>query len=208
VTSPRDFAALAPIYALGALDGEDLAAFEEELKASESLRELVREFEAAAARLPLTLEPVAPRPELKARVLAAAIPVAKPRPALLSRVVWLAAAAAHIVVIACTLLSGVGMERSLLKGQGGAAGWVDWKGASLQISAYNLPRLPQGKVYELWRLRDGKPKRAGEYAVDAAGGLSGRYEMGEPFLPTDKFAVTVEPLGGSDAPTSALVLTP
>jgi len=39
--SPQDFDALAPLYALNALDGDDLALFNEELKASESLQALV-----------------------------------------------------------------------------------------------------------------------------------------------------------------------
>src|SRR6185295_13140613 len=97
--NPQEYENLAPLYALGALDGEDLVRFTEELKRSESLRALVLEYQEASTALPQALEPVAPSPGLKDRVLAAATGQKTARPAMLSRVFWSAAAAFLFVLL-------------------------------------------------------------------------------------------------------------
>src|SRR6185503_993206 len=55
--NPQDLENLAPLYALGALDGEDLVRFSEELERSESLRALVREYREASTAIPHALDP-------------------------------------------------------------------------------------------------------------------------------------------------------
>jgi hypothetical protein len=89
----RDLAALA---ALEALEGKDADAFAALAASSpECLRELAG-FRRVAERLPLGLTPVPPAPQVRARVLAAALapPRAASRP-------WLGLAAAASVALAC-----------------------------------------------------------------------------------------------------------
>jgi anti-sigma-K factor RskA len=66
---------LAPLAALGALDGEDRAAFDGHLAACTACRRELEAFGDLVARLPLALEPVPPRAVLGLRVLAPARPV-------------------------------------------------------------------------------------------------------------------------------------
>jgi anti-sigma-K factor RskA len=72
--SEERFLELAPLAALGALDGEDLKAFDEILRSSMLCRAELAAFEMVAARLPLALEPVAPPSGLREQVLAAVAP--------------------------------------------------------------------------------------------------------------------------------------
>lgn len=60
---------LAPLAALGALDGEDRAGFEGHLAACQACRKEVEAYGGLVARLPLGLEPVPPRSVLGLRVL-------------------------------------------------------------------------------------------------------------------------------------------
>lgn len=65
----------------------------------------------------------------------------------------------------------------------------------------DLPALPEGKVYQLWLITGTSPKPS---TVMAAGQTSGRVFL--PALGTaDTLGVTVEPVGGSEHPSSAVL---
>jgi anti-sigma-K factor RskA len=67
----EDWLAQADIYALGALDGDELTAFEAHLAAGcPECEQHIRKTREALTLLPQALEPVAPPPTVKARVLA------------------------------------------------------------------------------------------------------------------------------------------
>jgi anti-sigma-K factor RskA len=85
---------LLPVAALGALDGEDRAYFEERLAGSEEGRRELVAFEDVAGRLGLATPPVSPAPHLRARVLAAVAHPAAPRPASIWPLLAVAAALA------------------------------------------------------------------------------------------------------------------
>ncbi|ODT45620.1 MAG: hypothetical protein ABS70_02730 [Nitrospira sp. SCN 59-13] len=73
------------------------------------------------------------------------------------------------------------------------------------LYAFNLPALPNGKVYQLWAIDD-KPVSAGVFGLDT--GQKARMlikNMGE-FPRMKKFAVTVEPDGGRPEPSGAIYL--
>ncbi|CAE6729005.1 MAG: anti-sigma factor [Nitrospira sp.] len=73
------------------------------------------------------------------------------------------------------------------------------------LYAFNLPALPNGKVYQLWAIDD-KPVSAGVFGLDP--GQKARMlikNMGD-FPRMKKFAVTVEPDGGRPEPTGAIYL--
>ncbi|MEP7152615.1 MAG: anti-sigma factor, partial [Nitrospira sp.] len=73
------------------------------------------------------------------------------------------------------------------------------------LYAFNLPALPNGKVYQLWAIDD-KPVSAGVFGLDT--GQKGRMLIKNlhEFSRMKKFAVTVEPDGGLPQPTGAIYL--
>ncbi len=79
--------------------------------------------------------------------------------------------------------------------------------SSLIFVADNMPKLPPQKAYELWLIpTKGAPIPAGVFRPDAHGSAT----LVNPPLPAGAeakaFAITVEPEGGSNAPTSAIVM--
>jgi len=76
------------------------------------------------------------------------------------------------------------------------------------ISVTGLPPAPDGKTYQLWYVgAGGTITSAGLFGVDAEG--NGQALLAGQAAPTDKVAVSVEPAGGSDQPTTdPLVVLP
>jgi anti-sigma-K factor RskA len=89
----------------------------------------------------------------------------------------------------------------------GAQGRMIWNGRAggLLVTA-DLPRAPEGKVYELWAIAGGKPRPAGLFTVDAEGKATLHVAPIEGVAGVDVFAVTLEPAGGVPAPTGAMYL--
>jgi anti-sigma-K factor RskA len=71
--------------------------------------------------------------------------------------------------------------------------------------AEHLPPTPEGEVYATWLMHGGVPKPAGLFEPgnggDAAALIEGSVDE------ADAVAVTLEPSGGSPAPTSEILLT-
>lgn len=77
----------------------------------------------------------------------------------------------------------------------------------LVFIANNLAALPQGKIYELWLIPvSGGPIPAGTFAPDTQGSASVVFPQLPAGVEAKAFGVTVEPEGGSSAPTSAILL--
>ena len=77
----------------------------------------------------------------------------------------------------------------------------------LIFTANNLAALPQGKVYELWLIPvSGAPIPAGTFAPDTQGSASVVFPQIPVGVEAKAFGVTVEPAGGSSAPTSTILL--
>jgi anti-sigma-K factor RskA len=64
-----------------------------------------------------------------------------------------------------------------------------------------LAPAPEGKDYEIWVFEDGVPQRAGLFQQPGVTMLTRRVEPGQ------TVAVTLEPDGGVDAPTSDPLFT-
>ena len=76
------------------------------------------------------------------------------------------------------------------------------------LVASNLPRLPQGKAYQLWFIVGNKPPMPGKtFAPDNNGQGVMKEEMPREALNSPVFAVTVEPAGGVPAPTGPIYLS-
>lgn len=74
------------------------------------------------------------------------------------------------------------------------------------LLASNLPKIPQGKAYQLWFIVGNKPPLPGKtFAPDNNGqGVLKEQVPAEAVSPS--FAITVEPVGGSTTPTSPIYL--
>jgi anti-sigma-K factor RskA len=75
------------------------------------------------------------------------------------------------------------------------------------LTAADLPPAPPGKAYQLWFIAAGKPPMPGSvFRPDA----HGHAEMHENIPPEGRtaavFAVTLEPAGGTSAPTGEIYL--
>ena len=97
-------------------------------------------------------------------------------------------------------------QRATATVSGGGTATLVWSGhlGKSALVATDLPRLPDGKTYELWYMRDGKAIPAGTLSPADSGStwrvLSGSMSAG------DAVGVTVEPKGGSSKPTSAPIV--
>ena len=108
MTSHETFDELAAVYAVGALDGDDLVRFEAHLtEGCERCAATLRESEQALARVALAGTPAVPPPAVKAalRQRVAAAPRARRAPARASWVPW-AAATGAVAAVAALLTGG------------------------------------------------------------------------------------------------------
>jgi anti-sigma-K factor RskA len=223
---PETLHELAAGYALDALDDDERVAFEQHLAECEQCAADVLAFRETAALLAHAVEGPEPRPELRERLLAEArrevphqsVVVIRPRRAL--RLTAIAAAAAVAAAIglgvwATSLSSSLDAERSALADSARAAAILADEGSRrLPLGAYgqvvrapdgeavmivrNLDEAPSGKTYEAWVIGAGGPVKAGLFD----GGDQEIVLLDEPVGTGAIVAVTLEPEGGSEQPTS------
>lgn len=248
----------AAAYVLGALDGDELTAFEAHLahgcaRCEAALRESGETLAALAREAPPAVPPAHVKEALLRRIGARA---PRPSPAELRRtwLRWTAATVAAMLVggfLAAGFVASryearlgqaarevavlrerlLGEEAALrasvaeyqkivellrdpatrvvaLSGAGpspaanGRVVWNETAGGHLLVT--DLPPTPEGKTYEAWTIAGGKPKPAGVFNVDASGHAVHRLEPAGG--PVDVFAITIEPAGGTPAPTGPIVL--
>jgi hypothetical protein len=78
----------------------------------------------------------------------------------------------------------------------------------LAFSAARLPELPSGKVYQLWLFAPDRATSITTFTPSAAGGFSAQFAAQADLpRPIVRAGVTIEPAGGSPAPTGGLTLT-
>ncbi len=92
------------------------------------------------------------------------------------------------------------VEQTVAVTGGGTGTVVAARGLAIFHSA-DLPRLPDGRAYQLWRIRGQDSTSAG--VLGRGGDLTG---LVPDVAPDDAVGLTVEPSSGSDQPTSAPVL--
>ncbi|MBI1845906.1 MAG: anti-sigma factor [Candidatus Rokubacteria bacterium] len=256
--SHERFDDLAPVYALGALDGDEAVEFERHLAGGcERCQAVLDDAHEAFATLARSGERVAPPPHVREALMERVGAASRQRLPIERRRSWLrwAGATAACVVAASALTAayvaaryearlGVmaretarlregllahehALEQQLaatravvdllrdpatrvvaLRGAGPspqATGRVVWHpSAGGEVFVANLPAPPADRTYELWTIAGGAPKPAGLLALDATGRGTARLEPTGG--PVDVFAVTLEPAGGTSAPTGPIVL--
>jgi anti-sigma-K factor RskA len=219
-------------HALRALSSEDEERVVVHLAECERCRRRLRETEAVAASLAYSVPQAAPPPELRSRVLAIAEPVVaasasegpapeapapEPRPVRTppprSRRSWwprfsLVAVPAMALALAGMIAWNVSLRHDLdsnrndlasgaavtLPGVGNVVAQTD---GNATLFAHLSP-APAGKTYEAWVIRGSAALPAGVFE----GGGTVELKLTEAAKPGDKIAVTVEPSGGSQKPTT------
>lgn len=237
-TTPDDeqyhLAGMAGLYALDALEGEDLARFEELLATNVELQEEVAGFRATAARLS-EASATDPPPDLRDRVLTTAAATRQDAPVTrlgdrrrggATRRRLLAAAAAVAVVAAglggYLVAEGRGEPASELAqvlaetdarvvpltgvDSSDAAGHVvvSKDAGHIVIVSNQMPPAAEGRTYELWKIDGEGVHKAGLFEPDERGYV-------EAVLPVSLdgatgFAITDEPDGGSPQATTPILM--
>jgi len=230
-----DVHALSGAYAIGAVDDDERAAFEEHLRAcsactveTRELREtLVRLAESSAVSAPAGLKPAVMQRVPGTRqepVAAAALPPVQIRRRVASRAPWLVAAALAVVTGVAVgvavhehgnavaggrlaaLLSDPRARHISGPAVGGGTVVLVREGDQAVVVAADLPALARGLAYQLWIVRPSGVSSAGLGPAGTAGATPWARPVGG-VRSGDVVAVSVEPSSGSTQPTTVPVVT-
>jgi anti-sigma-K factor RskA len=228
----KRFDDLKEAYAFGALSDEERLEFEEYLAAHPELQAEVDDLGATVNLLALAPEEYEPSPELRNRILGAIgaevpevtrIEATRSRRLLKARNLAAAAATALLIALASwnvVLLEDLRETRSelaerqeprviRLQGSGEAESarveLMRTDDGMTVLTAEDLPEIPEGRTYQVWLIEGDRPEPAGllEPGPDATAAAV----VGGSIEDANTIAVTVEPDGGSDAPTTQPVLS-
>lgn len=220
---------LAAAYCLDALDAGERARFEEHLAHCAICRDDVAEMMATAGAL-ADASATTPPPALKERIMAEVATTRQAAPEVPRRSadvvdiasrrrsvpIWLGAAAAIVLVAVGAVLlvnrGGNDLEDHLaapdlvlaeLVGDGGAVR-VAWSPERDRVAllASGLESPGPGRVYELWAIAGGAPVPAGLFTTDD-GTISEVVDVAD--LDVEAWGITIEPAGGSPAPTGDIL---
>lgn len=225
----EDIHALAAAYVAHALDPEEARAFERHLVLCERCREEVASLQDAVAALAYGIEgPPAP-PALRERIIAEArrergqvVPMRRrwALPAAAGIAAAAAAAALGLGLWAASLSSSLDSERSARRAEARALALLAQPGAQLVplagangslvvdptraavLVVRGLEPPPAGKTYEAWVIAAGGPKPAGLFAGGAGRSV---FALTRPVPPGATVGVTLEPAGGVERPTGAVL---
>ena len=227
------------IYALGALDGQELKDFEAHLASGCAVCEAyIRETRESLLLLHRAITPFEPSAAMKTRVFdqiadgKRVVPITEAK--LRKSRIWLRMSgtiAAGIVGVVITaayyhyryeprhsvysavidLLRDPNTRDVALYGAGptpAALGRFLWnKSGEGHLFVTNLPAAPEGKMYAVWTIaQESSPRYVASIRTDAKG-LGGVHINAAPSdKPIQTFAVTLEPVGTTAAPTGPMVL--
>ena len=230
----HDYKEMVPAHALSALDTSDERALNQHLADCAECRRDLAEWQATAASLALIAAPVEPSPEVRGRILksvSSVVPLTRPRRNLwnslgslgsIAAVILFAALIVSVIVLwqqnrtlrqqneIFQLLTAPGTRVAELSGTNEAAGATaklayDKNGRAMLI-ADGLPRVPDGKEYQLWFIVGNKPLPGKTFAPDSRGHGLIQDQVPEAARKQAVFAITLEPAGGRSAPTGAIYL--
>ena len=198
---------LAAAYALDALDPEDRWTYERHLDGCGRCREEVAALRETAEELAYAAGGPEPPADLRDRILSAAREEPRRATVVPMRRRWLFPATAAAAVAAACAAIGLGLWANSLRDETaprvvalqGAAGQlvVDEGSATLNVC---LAEAPTDKTYEAWVVADEQPRAAGLFP----GGCSS-VPLEQPVDDGDVVAITLEPAGGSEQPTSDIL---
>jgi anti-sigma-K factor RskA len=204
------FEDLKDAYVLGALPEEERLSFEAYLAAHPERQAEVDELGAVAGLLAFSPQEQEPSPELRSRVMEVVEAEAEPR-RIGGRSTFakvgdylgvrsLALGAAALLVIG--LLSWIELEGSWVE-QGATAEVASMQENEIILVARNMPSVPEDRTCQIWVIKGDVPKPSGLFQPDGNGTAT---PITNSIRKADVIAVTVEPAGGSEQPTSDPVL--
>jgi len=226
MSDPHPFRDLLPGYSLGILDEEEAGEVKEHLATCAECRAELASFREVNGRLAAAAPPRDPPAGLEARIMRSLTGRASP-PTRRSRSPWQAltgiAAALALILGAGNLLQWTGvlspaargtgprLATAVLSGTGGAPGAygtivLDPKDNEGVLAVTGLPVLAPDRQYQLWLIRDGQNRSAGVFSADSDGYGSMLLTVPADFRDFRSLGVSVEPRGGSPAPTGPNVL--
>jgi anti-sigma-K factor RskA len=214
-------------YAVDALDGNEARDVRDHLSTCRKHDAALADFESVVSSLPVSVEEREPAPELRARLLGAfddevagqrapardreparVVPFAR-RPAF----AWLAAAALFLAVVGLTTWNVVlqtndngsdeGWTVSAQLAGSGVSGhfWYLDRQQLAVVKMDEMPPLESGRVYQAWGIYDGQPVSLGVMPHETT--VAMKADLGG----ASTFAITEEPTGGSEQPTSDPIAT-
>jgi anti-sigma-K factor RskA len=203
---------LTAAYALDALDPDERGAYEEHLATCERCREELGRLSVVTAELAFAADPVSPPPALRERILDAA---RSERPNVVPLRPRRRAAVAAVAVAAVAVCAAVGLgiwnislhdqlsntrqqtlQRIPMTGVPGSL--VVSPSGRAALVVYRIGAAPAGKTYEAWIVQGAKATPAGLFRGGGATFLPIAHAVPKGAV----VAVTVEPAGGSPAPTT------
>jgi len=239
-TEHEHWQAQSEVYALGALDGQELQDYQAHLASGcKVCQAYLRETHATLNLLHGSLQPELAPPAVKARLfdqigvtsaeVASTAKARQERPKFWRRMIGTIAAAVAGIIISATyysyryeprhtlyssvieLLRDPATRDSPLYGAGPtphAKGRFLWnESGEGHIFVSDLPAAPDGKMYAVWTIAEqSAPRYVGTIQTDAAGKGGLHINAARSDRPVETFAVTVEPIGSTAAPTGPMVL--
>jgi anti-sigma-K factor RskA len=205
-------------FAIGALDEDERAEVDEHLHECRLHDNALASLRSVVDALPLTVEERDPPPELRERILRGAesidrdpaepVPIArapKRRPSF--NMGWALAAAAVVIagLFAWNVVlqtSDDGESNQLVRdwsGDTGSARMVYLPDEDLAVMSLDLAPPPTGRVYQAWKMRGAAVESLGVVPESGDGVYSD-------IADADAVAVSIEPPGGSEQPTTQPVL--
>ena len=236
MNEPHPVRDLLPAYALGILDPQEKLEVTAHVNTCASCRAELASFREVTGRMAASVPEAEPPAGLEERILLSvrSSPRAARRPAprrdsapRRRSVPWRAltgiAAALVVVLAGGNLLQWTGiippagraapprLTTATLLGVGAASGAygtivLDPRDNEGVLAVTGLPGLDARHQYQLWLIRDGERRSAGVFSADAEGYGSMLISVPSDFRNFRSFGVSVEPWGGSPAPTGARVL--
>jgi len=220
---------LIPAYVIGATDEDESRMVEAGLTDYPELAEELREFQFLNDALAESVPEMAPPPEMLGQLLTAARgsrPAAHSAPKILPRPAQRQVKISWQLVAACltlflVLTNGFWLYRASVPTvkeivfQGNPEAELIGLRCRIIVSpnsdsaimiAENFPLLEVGQTYQVWMRRDGEIVSLGMFIVDEAGDGLLSFTADAINQPFDSIGVTIEPLGGSPAPTTPSVV--
>jgi len=221
---------LLPGFALGSLEPDEELQARDHLARCASCRDELAALEEVMGRMALALPRADPPPGLEQKIMdriqgtrrAAATREARPRPAFFRHPAFGAAAAVLILLLGAGNLvqwfrgagarepGAPGLTTVVLVGVNtgqGAYGTVvlDAQDNGGVLAMRGLPRLDADHQYQLWLVRDRERRSGGVFSVDEDGYGNLLLQVPKDFKGFTSIGISVEPAGGSPAPTGARV---
>jgi anti-sigma-K factor RskA len=219
-----------PAYALGCLEAEEEKAVREHLAGCQECSQKLESFRDVSDRLNLAVPMAEPPRRLEGRIMhsiddSLAGRKASPRRVELRPPALAAAAAVFIVALAVGNILQLAkappaqpqarpgrLMTAVIIGTGEAKeayGTIvldpqDNKGV---LAVNGLPTLDAAHQYQLWLIKDGRIRSGGVFSVDAEGYGSLLLTVPSDFRDFRSFGISIEPLGGSQAPSGAKVMS-